>query len=81
MTTETRSNRIGRRQLLAGATAVGVSLPTLAALNSAAAAQSSNKPINIGAAIPLTGWAAADGLEIKRGLEMAWEKSTSRAAF
>jgi branched-chain amino acid transport system substrate-binding protein len=69
----TITNRIGRRQLLAGASAVGASLPTLAALNSSASPQS-NKPIIIGAAIPLTGWAAADGLEIRRGLEMAWEE-------
>ena len=32
------------------------------------------KPIPIGAAVPLTGWAAADGIEYKRGLELAAEE-------
>jgi branched-chain amino acid transport system substrate-binding protein len=58
-----------RRNFVAASLAAG----TLATLNTAHA-QADRTPIPIGAAIPLTGWAAADGLEIRRGLEMAWDE-------
>ena len=53
---------------LAGLTAAGL----LASANAGQAAD--GKPIPIGAAVPLTGWAAADGIEYKRGLELAAEE-------
>ena len=53
---------------LAGLTAAGV----LASANAGRAA--GGDPIPIGAAVPLTGWAAADGIEYKRGLELAAEE-------
>jgi branched-chain amino acid transport system substrate-binding protein len=51
----------------AGAAAV------LAGLNQSASAQSSD-PIVIGAPLPMTGAVAADGIEFRRGLEMAVEE-------
>ena len=37
-------------------------------------AKAAGKPIPVGGGVPLTGWAAADGIEFKRGLEMACEE-------
>jgi branched-chain amino acid transport system substrate-binding protein len=67
---------IGRRGFMAaGATTLGGAAVTLASLNEGRAAAA--EPIKIGAAVPLTGFAAADGLEIKRGLEMGWDEVNS----
>ena len=67
-----------RRGFLKGAaaSATGVSALTAAGVLQAAnaSAATSGKPIPIGAAVPLTGWAAADGIEYKRGLELAAEE-------
>lgn len=67
------SCRFDRRRVLQGATLAGAALASLAAVNRAAG-QASREPVKVGAAVPLTGYAAADGLEIKRGLEMAWDE-------
>src|SRR5262249_4812002 len=37
-------------------------------------AKAAGKPIPIGGGVPLTGWAAADGIEFKRALEMSCEE-------
>ena len=44
----------------------------LSAINNGAKA--AGKPIPVGGGVPLTGWAAADGIEFKRALEMACEE-------
>jgi branched-chain amino acid transport system substrate-binding protein len=62
-----------RRNFLKGAGASVGSAAVLAGLNSSASAQSS-EPIVIGCPTPLTGIVAADGIEIRRGLEMAAEE-------
>lgn len=64
----------GRRRFLKGAGLAGVgamagSLGMLAEINDGVAAE--GDPILIGGGVPLTGWAAADGIEFKRALEMA----------
>ena len=66
--------RIGRRNFLGAgiAATLGGGGLSMAALNEGRAA--TGEPIKVGAAVPLTGFAAADGLEIKRGLEMAWSE-------
>lgn len=67
---------VGRRRFLGNAAALGagaaLSSSALAAMNDGAKA--TGKPIPIGAGVPLTGWAAADGIEFKRGLEMACDE-------
>lgn len=77
---------VGRRQFLqmgAGAAAGGA---LLASLNAKALGQThklemgieglsaEGEPIPIGAGVPLTGWAAADGLEFQRALNMACDE-------
>lgn len=70
----TSSGGASRRNFLRAGAAAAVATPaTLAAINEAHG-QSDGTPVKVGAAVPLTGFAAADGLEIKRGLEMAWEE-------
>jgi branched-chain amino acid transport system substrate-binding protein len=65
-----------RRQFLgrAGAVGVGAGLGSsmLAAINNGAKA--AGEPIPVGGGVPLTGWAAADGIEFKRAMEMAVEE-------
>lgn len=69
----------GRRRFLKNSLAMGAMAPVgatgmLAAANAAAAESAADgEPIKIGAAIPLTGYAAADGLEAQRGFELAVE--------
>ncbi|MDC0115948.1 ABC transporter substrate-binding protein [Octadecabacter sp.] len=71
---ETTEKRVtNRRGFMKGGALALASTTSLATVNSASA-QSSGDPVKVGAAVPLTGFAAADGLEIKRGLEMAWEE-------
>lgn len=60
----------GTAMLGAGAFAAGGTM--LADINRGAKAQ--GEPIKIGGGVPLTGWAAADGIEFKRALEMASEE-------
>ena len=62
-----------RRGFMKGGAVALASATSLASINQASA-QSGGEPVKVGAAVPLTGFAAADGLEIKRGLEMAWEE-------
>jgi branched-chain amino acid transport system substrate-binding protein len=64
-----------RRRLLTGAVLGGGVLlgsNMLSAINNGAKA--AGKPIPIGGGVPLTGWAAADGIEFKRALEMSCEE-------
>ena len=64
-----------RRRLLTGAALGGGVLlgsNMLSAINNGAKA--AGKPIPIGGGVPLTGWAAADGIEFKRALEMSCEE-------
>jgi ABC-type branched-subunit amino acid transport system substrate-binding protein len=56
----------------AGAGGAG-SIALLAGMNQSAVAQSTD-PIVVGAPLPMTGGAAADGIEFRRGLEMAVEE-------
>ena len=61
-----------RRSAVIGAGAVAASSTLLAGVNRGAKAD--GEPIPIGGGVPLTGWAAADGIEFKRALEMACEE-------
>lgn len=75
-----------RRAFLRVGGSVAVSGAMLATLNASALAQvdklsptvsglmAEGKPIPIGAGVPLTGFAAADGIEFKRGLELACDE-------
>jgi hypothetical protein len=62
----------GRRRFFGKAASLGVggltgSAALLASINDGAKAQ--GDPIKVGGAVPITGWAAADGIEFQRGLE------------
>jgi branched-chain amino acid transport system substrate-binding protein len=70
MTTETR---LDRRGFLTGSAVAGASGAALLAGLNAAHAQS-GEPIAIGSALPMSGYAAADGIEFKRGLDLAAEE-------
>src|ERR1700690_3000218 len=67
-----KTNRRGllKTAALCGGALLGTNL--LSAINNGAKA--AGKPIPVGGGVPLTGWAAADGIEFKRGLEMACEE-------
>jgi branched-chain amino acid transport system substrate-binding protein len=67
---------LNRRSMLMGAVAAGSGATLLVQANSAHA-QIGGKPINIGAALPMSGFAAADGIEFKNGLELAIEDINS----
>ena len=75
----TSASGISRRSLLtssglaAGAALAGPA--ALLALNKGARAE--GEPIPVGGAVPLTGWAASDGIEIRRGLKLAIEEINS----
>jgi branched-chain amino acid transport system substrate-binding protein len=74
---ESKSALLGRRKFLRGAAALGTgavagSSTLLSTINNGAKAE--GEPIPIGGGVPLTGWAAADGIEFKRALEMACEE-------
>lgn len=67
----------GRRRFFGKAATLGVgglagSAALLASINDGAKAQ--GEPIKVGGAVPITGWAAADGIEFQRGLEFACEE-------
>ena len=61
-----------KRSALVGAGAFAAGGTMLADINGGVKAQGA--PIPIGGGVPLTGWAAADGIEFKRALEMASEE-------
>ena len=64
-----------RRQFLTGALgAGGVGVATLTGLNASSARAQSADPIPVGAALPMSGAAAGDGIEFKNGLELAAEE-------
>ena len=72
---ETASAKASRRRFLGTAAVGGGALlgsNLLSAINNGAKA--AGKPIPVGGGVPLTGWAAADGIEFKRALEMACEE-------
>jgi branched-chain amino acid transport system substrate-binding protein len=64
---------VGRRSLLKGFVGTGAGMSLLAGLNSEAHAQE-GEPIVVGSALPMSGFAAADGIEFKNGLELAAEE-------
>lgn len=64
-------NRRAMLQGIMGAGATGAAL--LADMNNAAMAQDAS-PIAVGSALPMSGFAAADGIEFKNGLELAAEE-------
>jgi branched-chain amino acid transport system substrate-binding protein len=71
---ETTLPKTNRRRFLGTAAIGGGALlgsNLLSMLNNGAKA--AGAPIPVGGGVPLTGWAAADGIEFKRGLEMACE--------
>lgn len=63
---------LNRRFMLMGGAALGSAAGLLAQANTAAAQDTT--PIAIGAALPMTGAAAADGAEFKNGLDLAIEE-------
>ncbi|MGJ8628676.1 MAG: ABC transporter substrate-binding protein [Sulfitobacter sp.] len=71
--TKNNTRSSSRRAFLRGSGVALGSAAMLGGLNSAASAQS-NEPIVIGCPVPLTGIVAADGIEIRRGMEMAAEE-------
>jgi branched-chain amino acid transport system substrate-binding protein len=67
-------NMVNRRSVLGSTLAAGTAgAGLLASLNQSAHAADS-KTITVGAALPMSGFAASDGIEFKRGLEMAAEE-------
>lgn len=71
--TLSKAATIGRRELFKrGVVAAGGSAAILAGLNGEAKAD--GEPIPVGQATPLTGFAAADGIEFKNGLTLACEE-------
>ncbi len=69
----TEDARLNRRGFLTGAAAAGTGAAALLADLNAARAQE-GEPIAIGSALPMSGFAAADGIEFKRGLDLAAEE-------
>jgi branched-chain amino acid transport system substrate-binding protein len=74
------ASRLSRRNFLKGASLAGVGGVALGAgmladINGSMGVKAAEgEPIPIGGGVPLTGWAAADGIEFKRALEMACEE-------
>ena len=78
MSVEPRNLKVqtSRRNFLQGTAAAVTGAGILASASSisqANAGPATGDPIPLGAAVPLTGWAAADGNEYQRGLELAAE--------
>ncbi|QOL80825.1 ABC transporter substrate-binding protein [Pseudooceanicola spongiae] len=65
---------INRRSLLRNSLASGAGLSLLAGMNASTANAADAEPIPIGAALPMSGTAAADGIEFKNGLDLAIEE-------
>lgn len=87
MTLSDKAKRaVDRREFLTMGSGFAASGAMLAAINTAAMGQTNElnpaiegmkaegEPITIGGGVPLTGWAAADGIEFKRALEMACDE-------
>ena len=72
--------RESRRNFLKGMSLAGVGTAALSAglladINVKAGVKAAEgEPIPVGGAVPITGWAAADGIEFQRGLEMSCEE-------
>ncbi|WP_441338351.1 ABC transporter substrate-binding protein, partial [Mesorhizobium sp.] len=64
---------INRRAMLQGVAGAGAGAALLADMNNAAIAQDAT-PIPVGSALPMSGIAAADGIEFKNGLDLAAEE-------
>lgn len=64
---------VNRRAILQGVIGAGAAGALLAEMNTAAQAQDAT-PIPVGSALPMSGIAAADGIEFKNGLELAAEE-------
>ncbi len=66
-----QSNKMSRRDILkrGAVTATGAGL--LSTLNAGTASAQSSDPVRVGAALPMSGPAAADGIEFERGLQLA----------
>lgn len=64
-------NNLNRRSFISRAGAVGAGAGLLTAANANGAAAQSSDPVRVGAALPMSGPAAADGIEFKRGLDLA----------
>ncbi|PWE55300.1 amino acid ABC transporter substrate-binding protein [Metarhizobium album] len=62
-----------RRAMLQGVIGAGAAGTLLANINSTARAQDTT-PIPVGSALPMSGFAAADGIEFKNGLDLAAEE-------
>ncbi len=69
---EEMTNKIGRRGFMSGVAGAAAGGGLLASVNQGQAA--TGEPIPIGAGIPMTGFAAADGIEFKRATEIAVEE-------
>ncbi len=63
-----------RRQLLQGALSTASMSAALVAMNGGRAVAQDSTPIPIGAALPMSGAAAGDGVEFKNGLDLAAEE-------
>lgn len=63
-----------RRELLTGIGAGGLGAAALSMLNTGQARAQGGEPVHIGAALPMSGPAAGDGIEFKNGLELAAEE-------
>ncbi len=86
MTQNDNTASTSRRKFLTMGGMAAASGAMLAAINAAALGQTNElspsipgvkadgEPIPIGGGVPLTGWAAADGIEFKRALEMACDE-------
>lgn len=64
---------MNRRSMLRSSLATGAGVSLLAGINGAQA-QTSGDPIPVGAALPMSGTAAADGIEFNNGLDLAIEE-------
>lgn len=62
---------IDRRNLLKGGAATAAGAGLLTSLNATSASAQSGDPVRVGAALPMSGPAAADGIEFERGLKLA----------
>lgn len=65
---------MNRRSLLKSSLASGAGLSVLAGMNASRAQAAGGDPIPVGAALPMSGMAAADGIEFQNGLTLAIEQ-------
>ena len=65
---------MNRRSMLKSSLASGAGASVLAGLNANQASAAGGDPIPVGAALPMSGTAAADGIEFKNGLDLAIEE-------